>query len=261
MKSGKNMTTEDSISIIGIDCATQPAKTGLVYARYQNKRIDLVSCLNAGTIENYSALPDYRWYPLVKQCQDWIGTDEHVLFCMDAPLGWPNRMREILPKHRAGEFLGVMAKDLFNRDTDKFIEKTIQKRPFEVGASLIARTAQAALELLSTLRVVLCRDIPLLWNQGPIESSGVIEVYPPATIIGRIGESTKLNFKTKSDILLPILATDFGVESIDVIEKSDDHMLDAALCVLAGADFLEKRCHEPSDLSVAEQEGWIWFSS
>ena len=59
----------------------------------------------------------------MKQCQDWIGTDEHVLFCMSAPLGWPNRMRKILPKHTAGEFLGIMAKDLFNRDTDKFIEK------------------------------------------------------------------------------------------------------------------------------------------
>jgi hypothetical protein len=255
------MSETDCISIIGIDCSTQPARTGLVFARYRNRKIELVSNLNAGDITDYSPLPDHRWYPLVKQCQDWIGKDENVLFCMDAPLGWPETMRNVLSQHRAGELLGMEARDLFNRSTELFVDATIQKRPLEIGANLIARTAAAALELLSSLRVMLRMDLPLLWEQGPITGSGVIEVYPTATIIGRVGAGTKLNFKTKTDILLPLLEMDFGLESIDLLESSDDHILDAAMCVLAGADFIEKRCHEPPDRELAEKEGWIWFSS
>ena len=167
----------------------------------------------------------------------------------------------MLSRHSAGELLGVEAKDLFNRKTDLFIDETIQKRPLEIGANLIARTAAAALELLATLRVMLRMELPLLWEQGPVKRSGVIEVYPVATIIGRIGAGTKLNFRTKSDILLPILEMDFGLESIDLLAGSDDHMLDAAMCVLAGADFIERRCHEPPDGVEVGKEGWIWFSS
>ncbi len=253
--------TADSISIIGINCATQPAKTGLVHARYENKSINLVSYLNAGSIDDYSVLPDHRWYPLVKKCQGWIGDQERVLFCMDSPLGWPNTMREMLQKHEAGEFIGLEAKNLFNRTTDLFIDETIQKRPLEIGANLIARTAVAALELLTSLRMMLRKDLPLLWEQGPLKDSGVIEVYPTATLIGRVGAGTKLTFKTRTDILLPILEMDFGLESIDLLATSDSHLLNAALCVLAGVDFIEKRCHEPQDLSSAKKEGWIWFSS
>lgn len=255
------MDDAGSFAIIGIDCATQPARTGLVFARYHNRKIDLISHMNAGDIEEYSPLPDHRWYPLVKQCQEWLKEDEKVLFCMDSPLGWPNAMREVLARHSAGELLGMEAKDLFNRKTDLFIDETIQKRPLEIGANLIARTAAAALELLATLRVMLRMELPLLWEQGPLERSGVIEVYPVATIIGRIGAGTKLNFRTKSDILLPILEMDFGLDSIDLLAGSDDHMLDAAMCVLAGADFIEKRCHEPPDDDELKREGWIWFSS
>ena len=39
--------------------------------------------------------------------------------------------------------------------------------------------------------------------------------------------------------------------------ESDD-ALDAAICVLAGADFLRSPVIEPADLAIAEKEGWIW---
>jgi hypothetical protein len=35
----------------------------------------------------------------------------------------------------------------------------------------------------------------------------------------------------------------------------------AALCGLAGADFVEQRVIEPDDLERAQREGWIWVSS
>ena len=36
--------------------------------------------------------------------------------------------------------------------------------------------------------------------------------------------------------------------------------IDAAICVLAGADFLAGRCLEPTDFTIAKKEGWIWVT-
>jgi hypothetical protein len=40
-----------------------------------------------------------------------------------------------------------------------------------------------------------------------------------------------------------------------------DDMLDAAVCVLAGADFLRSTCVPPerAQVATAMSEGWIWF--
>lgn len=43
----------------------------------------------------------------------------------------------------------------------------------------------------------------------------------------------------------------------DLLLQNDD-ALDAAVCVLAGADFLQGQCHPPADLATARKEGWIW---
>jgi len=43
-----------------------------------------------------------------------------------------------------------------------------------------------------------------------------------------------------------------------MLEKNDD-ALDAAICVLAGADFLRGEAAEPPDIETARKEGWIWF--
>jgi hypothetical protein len=42
--------------------------------------------------------------------------------------------------------------------------------------------------------------------------------------------------------------------------RASDHLLDAALCCLAAADFLRGDVISPDDLSLAEREGWIWVS-
>ena len=34
--------------------------------------------------------------------------------------------------------------------------------------------------------------------------------------------------------------------------------LDAMVCVLAGADFLDSAAHRPNDFELANREGWIW---
>ena len=44
--------------------------------------------------------------------------------------------------------------------------------------------------------------------------------------------------------------------SPDVLRS--EHSLDAAICVLAGHDFLAGRCIAPADGGLAGAEGWIW---
>jgi hypothetical protein len=40
--------------------------------------------------------------------------------------------------------------------------------------------------------------------------------------------------------------------------KKDADVLDALVCVLAGADFLAGRAMPPEDEQLAQKEGWIW---
>jgi hypothetical protein len=37
-----------------------------------------------------------------------------------------------------------------------------------------------------------------------------------------------------------------------------DHVFDAAICVLAGFDFIGGCCPKPPDAQLAAKEGWIW---
>jgi hypothetical protein len=39
----------------------------------------------------------------------------------------------------------------------------------------------------------------------------------------------------------------------------DPDALDAMICVLAGADFLAGKAYPPTDLALAQKEGWIWI--
>ena len=58
------------------------------------------------------------------------------------------------------------ANAMFRRITDVFIQTRLGKRPLDVGADRIARTAYAALAILAILRVELGIPIPLAWTPG-----------------------------------------------------------------------------------------------
>jgi hypothetical protein len=46
-----------------------------------------------------------------------------------------------------------------------------------------------------------------------------------------------------------------GASVSDLTQSAD--LVDAAVCVLAGADFLSGRAMNPEDRTLAEREGWI----
>jgi hypothetical protein len=49
-------------------------------------------------------------------------------------------------------------------------------------------------------------------------------------------------------------------ESVAHLATSAD-LVDAAVCVLAGADFIAGRAMSPENRSLAEREGWIWTAA
>ena len=100
-----------------------------------------------------------------------------TLLAIDSPLGWPVAMHLALCGHRAGEKITASPDKVFQRATDEFIKDKFGKKPLEVGANLIARTAHAACELLGE------RKIPVRLKPGILKRLSAIEVYPAATLL------------------------------------------------------------------------------
>lgn len=172
------------IALLGIDCATNPKKTGLALGEFRGEVAHILRCAT-GTKDKTPA----------QIAVSWINDYEEVLIALDAPLGWPQKLGVSLSAHRAGFPLQAEANQLFRRMTDVEIKNRLGKQPLEVGANLIARTAVAALSLLDEIRRVTGRPIPLAWVPEETEPWRAIEVYPAATRIAHgapdIGGSLK----------------------------------------------------------------------
>lgn len=227
------------VALIGIDCATQPRKVGLALAELDGKSIRIKACRTGSPRE------EPAW--IVSR---WMGEYGTALLALDAPLGWPRAMGQALNGHQAGAGLGAAAHELFRRQTDDAIYQRFNKRPLEVGANFISRTAVAALNLLEQLRMTTDQLIPLAWSPVDLKQSAAIEVYPAATRIahgwpGRGGSIDGLES-----------LMDFS--AIDGELPASDDAIDALVCVVAAADFIQGRARPPVDLETAQQEGWIW---
>lgn len=225
--------------LLGIDCATDPRKTGLALAKLDDGVVRILRC-GTGT----------RRTPPDVIAIDWLRDSEDVLIALDAPLGWPRALSICLSTHKAGLPVQFGADQLFGRATDLEIKQRLGKRPLEVGANLIARTAVAALTLLDRIRQSTNLPIPLAWTQEEKERWRAIEVYPAATRIGhgapdKGGSLEGLNELLDCSALSPSL-------------KQSKDAIDATVCALAAADFILGRVVPPVDHETAYCEGWIW---
>ena len=227
------------IALLGIDCATDPRKTGLALGELRGEVVHILRCATGTSHESPAIIAD-----------NWLSHYDDVLIALDAPLGWPQALGACLSDHRAGLPVQAEANQLFRRATDVAIKQRLGKQPLEVGANLIARTAVAALTLLDRIRRSTERPIPLAWAPKETERWRAIEVYPAATRIGHgapdVGGSLEgLDELLDCSAVLPVL-----MQSKDAI--------DAAVCTLAAADFLLGRAIPPLDYKAAWIEGWIW---
>ena len=279
----------EEVTIIGIDCATQPENVGVAIARVSGKNWEKV-CIKdedvfTGEKEGKSE-NNHHWTPLAKKIATQIQSDR-VLFALDAPLGWPYEMRRVLCRHTAGALPSVKPDSMFRRKTDcrvkeYLVKNKINKNPFEVGASWLARTAHAALSLLQEIREIRKRSnpeqtIPLAWKQGPPREPSVIEVYPALALLDldpdrqvpskfgkgyKSSKDPKERGKARCAIWNQLASCVSGLRPDK--PPGTDHAIDAVLCVKIAHDFIREQCVEPPSSKVCEcvvhKEGWIWFS-
>ena len=227
------------VSLIGIDCATQPRKVGLALAELDGEILRIKACRTASPRE------EPAW--IVSR---WMAEHGTALLALDAPLGWPRAMGEALITHQAGTGIGAAAHELFRRQTDDAIHQRFNKRPLEVGANFSSRTAVAALNLLEQLRLITGHSIPLAWSPADLKESMAIEVYPAATRIAHGSKGTGSSIDGLESLL--------DLSAINGDLPTSDDAIDALVCVVAAMDFIQGRARPPEDLLTAQQEGWIW---
>jgi hypothetical protein len=226
-------------ALLGIDCATNPKKTGLALGEERGGGIHILRCTTGS-----------KSTPPAMISSEWLKEYEDVLIALDAPLGWPKSLGLSLSEHKAGMPVKAVPDKLFSRATDRAIRERLGKRPLEVGANLIARTAVAALALIDELRMSTGRQIPLAWAPVERERWRAIEVYPSATRISHGAPDVGGSLKGFEGLV------DYSSVSL-IVEKSKD-AADAVVCVLAASDFLNGRAIVPRDKKLASSEGWIW---
>lgn len=170
--------------IIGIDCAADPEKIGVAYSSMAETLLT-VEHVRLGASGSESRR--HRLHELVEDIVKRITahkptTDSPTLLALDAPLGWPIPMGDLLSRHWAGECLpgDADASHLFRRGTDRFIADTLGKDPIEVGANLIARVTHTTLRLIGMLRSQVdgMAAGPLRSRDYVDDPINFIEVYP-----------------------------------------------------------------------------------
>ncbi|MFO7898118.1 MAG: DUF429 domain-containing protein [Planctomycetota bacterium] len=105
--------------------------------------------------------------------------------------------------------------------------------------------------------------VPLAWRRADATAqTAAIEVYPAGTLradgldVG--GYARGRNAPTLRRRVAEHIGRylDLGAFRTDLLEN--EHVLDAAVCVLAAIDFLTGRCIVPPDDPRIRVEGWIW---
>lgn len=237
--------------IIGIDCATQPERTGLARGERTGNQYRVTEL----------RICDGDRHP-VEIVLDWIENQDSVLLALDAPLGWPVALGRELEPHSAGDSILVPPELLFRRLTDRVVAERTGKTPLDVGADRIARTAHSALLFLDHLRKALGEPIPLVWEVPLTSRLGAIEVYPAATMLARGGSLRgykKKDALPERALLLESLSGSCEFQTVKQAAIDNHDCLDALACVVAGIDFLEGEVVHPREPGVPRREGWIWF--
>jgi predicted nuclease with RNAse H fold len=254
--------------IVGIDCASQPEKTGVAIGKYEAK-IGKIEILQLFKGEKGKSISVKILTKLAEIAQKPTEIDVNkILVAVDAPLGWPVAMSQSLANHIAGASLGHnrTEKDrFFRRFTDTFIHQKIGKLPLEVGADRIARAAYSALQMMEDFRQKF--PVEMLWdtNIQNLNGMGVIEVYPAATL--KQHNLIYNNYKKESDIanrkeIIEYLQAYFSnITDYQALMQEDGDRLDAIVCLLCAKDFVDKEVMQipvEENLAFIQQEGWIW---
>ena len=240
----------NNVDVVGIDCSTNRKKLGLARGVFSNGTLS-ISEVSVGQ-------PNH-----IQTITSWLKHSPRSLIALDAPLGWPQAMGTNLARHKAGSVIDLDPNMMFRRHTDRFIKQELNKQSLDVGANLIARTALFALKLIESIRRGTGKPIPLAWSPQFTNTCVAIEVYPAATLeargISSSGYKKPEQLERRKEILA-LLDDEFQLKCDRELVAAKDDALDAALCLLAAADFLNGKAYKPSpdNKHVVEKESWIW---
>lgn len=241
--------------LIGLDAASDRKKFGYAIGWLDG---GCVRIEQAGLLADAGAPLDTLIVPALLNASS-------AIVAIDAPLGWPDGLRELVGAHRAGALAKVSCKKkCFRRATDVQIYDLLKKMPLEIGADRIARAAHEALTVLDELRRKTGLPIPLAW-QPNVSGLAAIEVYPAATLTAH-GYMRAAYKKPEQGQVRKALADDLAalglVEGLDKLINQRADVFDAGLCLLAAADFVRGRCTGPTaeQFEQAQREGWIWVA-
>jgi len=241
---------DNIIKVIGMDCATDAKNVGLSRGIYTNKCISLFETKYGSDGSSIAGI-----------IRDWIREDDEVILAIDAPLGWPEDMGNVLCNHLAGQTISIESNKLFRRETDRFIKSVLGKQSLDVGADRIARTAHAALRIIGELQLAMNNRFHMAWNPQKLTQLSILEVYPAATLqcYGiRSGGYKAKDQKDERDEILNGLGKLIDIQCDFQLMRQSADVLDSAVCLLAAKDFLDGDVHYPNDLNKAKKEGWIW---
>lgn len=241
-----------SVTLVGIDCATDPRKVGLALGEWYGEGVSVRAAELGESREG-----------LARRVAGWLPSRGPALLALDAPLGWPGALGQALADHRAGQPVEGDPQHLFRRETDRAVRERVGLQPLDVGADRIARTAVAALRLLAELRELTGHGVPLAWTPRIGDEPAAIEVYPAATLtvhgLRSRGYKATRQSAERAEILEGLrersVRVDDPLEPL-LVDRAD--ALDAVVCLLAGADFLSGRAPGPRDAEESRREGWIW---
>jgi len=238
--------------VIGVDCATDDSKVGIALGVCEagNLRVLRVEICSR---ERHAAIV----------AAEWLAGASEGLVAIDAPLGWPTSLVAALANHSAGSAITIAPNDMFRRETDRFVQRTIGKTPLDVGADRIARTAHAALDMLHKLRKKTGNEIRLAWNPGSVLQVEAIEVYPAATLSVYGFRSSGYKEAPQGPAREEIVRQLGGVLTLPADTSRmlvSGDALDAVVCLLAARDFLDGTAMPPEHVVLAQREGWIWVA-
>jgi predicted nuclease with RNAse H fold len=239
------------VHVLGVDCAVRPENTGIALAEVGSE-LTILDVRVGGRGDDPASI-----------AAEMLSGSDRAVVAIDAPLGWPSGLGTALASHRAGFPMLEASNSLFRRLTDDVVAQRTGKRPLDVGADRIARTAISALGFLDGLREATGWVLPVATQRDVGESPVVLEVYPAATLHVRGVRSSGYKgpqARPEREQILDALGLNLDARVRNAALASD-HVLDAILCCLATADYLTGPVFEPEDLDRARHEGWIWVRS
>ena len=231
---------------VGVDLATQPAKTAVATVLWSHSEAQLVALETHGTDAAIIA---------VCQSVDFVG--------IDAPFGWPDAFTAFVDRHqRNTQTVGDGRTDDSRRSmafrlTDHIVAKEFGRWPLSVSTDRIGLTAMRASSLLAQLR-------DLGESVDRAGDGRFAEVYPAVAL--KVWGLRASSYKGANSAHLPglvdkllELAPWLSLGPYESVCRHNDDAFDSVIAALISRAHGLAQWHRPSkdQIDQASREGWI----